>query len=50
MRNVVQLCLVLSVWLQMIFCPCINETTLLSFLRSFLGETRQIASLPEDIH
>ena len=30
------------VWLQIIFCS--------SFLRSFLGEKKQIASLPEDIH
>ena len=35
---------------QIIFCSCVNETTLFSFLRSFLREKRQIASLPEDIH
>ena len=36
--------------LQIIFCSCVNETTLFSFLRSFLREKRQIASFPEDIH
>ena len=25
-------------WLQIIFCPCVNETTLFSFLRSLLRE------------
>ena len=45
MRIVVQLCLALSVWLQIIFYSCVNETTRDTFLR----EKRQIASLPEDI-
>ena len=35
---------------QIIFCSCVNETRLFSFLRSFLRGKRQIASLPEDIH
>ena len=34
MRNVVQLCLALSAWLQIIFWSCVNETKLFSFLRS----------------
>ena len=38
------------VWMQIIFCSCVNETTLFSFLRSFLREKLQIVSLPEDIH
>ena len=46
MRNIVQLCMALSVWLQIMFCSCVNETTRDTFLR----EKRQIASLPEDIH
>ena len=33
MRNVIQL-----FWLQILFCLCINETTLFSFLRSLLLE------------
>ena len=40
----------LSVWLQIMFYSCVNETTLFSFLRSLLREKRKIASLPEDIH
>ena len=39
-----------SAWLQIIFCSCVNETTLFSFLRSLLGEKWRIASLPEDIY
>ena len=39
-----------NVWLQIIFCSCVNETTLSYILRSFLSEKRQIASLPEDVH
>ena len=32
------------VWLQIIFCSCINETRLFSFLHSLLHEKWQIAS------
>ena len=35
-----------SVWMQIIFCSCVKETVLFSFLRSLL---RSI-SLPKDIH
>ena len=45
MCNVVQLCLATN-----IFCSCVNETSLFSFLRSLLHEKWQIASIPEDIH
>ena len=38
MRNAVQMCLALSVWLQLIFCSCVRETVLFSFLRSLLRE------------
>ena len=31
-------CVWLCVWLQMIFCSCVNETTLFSLLRSLLRE------------
>ena len=34
------------VWLQIIFCLCVNENARDTLLR----EKRQIASLPEDIH
>ena len=40
----------LSVWLQIMFYSCVNETTLFSFLGSVLREKWKIASLPEDIH
>ena len=40
LRIMVCLCALFSncVWLQMIFCSCVNETTLFSFLRSLLRE------------
>ena len=38
-----------SVWLPIIFCSCVNETTLFSLLRSLLREKWQIALLLEDI-
>ena len=38
------------VWLQIIFCSCVKETVLFSFLRSLLRVKWQIASLPKDIH
>ena len=44
MRNVIQL-----FWLQILFCSCVNETTLFSFLQSLLREKWQIALLPKDI-
>ena len=34
---------------QIIFCSCVNESRLFSFLRSLLREKWQIASLPENI-
>ena len=36
--------------LQIIFCSCVHETTLFSFLRSPLLEKWQIATLPKDIY
>ena len=35
------------IWLHIIFCSCINETTLFSFLQLLLREKRHIASLME---
>ena len=42
-------CAMLSncVWLQIIFCSCVNETTLFSFLWSLLREKWQIACFPK---
>ena len=34
---------------QIIFCSCVNKTTVFSFLRLLLREKWQIAPLPEDI-
>ena len=36
-----------SVWLQRIFCSCVNETTLFSFLRSLLGENDRSLHFPK---
>ena len=38
-----------SVWLQIIFCSCVKETGLFSFLRSLIWKW-QTTSLPKDIH
>ena len=46
MDNVVQLCFGSSVWLQIMFCSCVNETTLLSFLRSLLRENGRSLRFP----
>ena len=35
-----------SVWLQMIFCSCVKETVLFSFLRSLLRENRRSLRFP----
>ena len=36
------------VWLQMIFCSCVNETTLFSLLRQFFCEIGNLLMLPTD--
>ena len=48
LQIIICICAIASncVWLQIIFCSFMNETSLSSFLR----EKWQIASLPEDIH
>ena len=46
MGNVVQLCFASSVWLQIMFCSYVNETTLLSFLRSLLLENGRSLRFP----
>ena len=46
MRNAVQLCLALRVWLQIIFCTCVTETVLFSFLWSLLCENGRSLCLP----
>ena len=35
------------VWLQIIFCSCVNETTLFSFLRSILRENGRSLHFPK---
>ena len=47
MRNVVQLYLVLSIWLQILFCSCVNETTLFLFLPSLLRENGRSLRFPK---
>ena len=39
-------CVWLCVWLQIIFCSCVNETTLLFFLRSLLRENGRSLRFP----
>ena len=50
MRNAVQLCLEVfgckSDWLQIIFCICVKETLLFSFLRSLLRENGRSLRFP----
>ena len=35
-----------GVWLQMIFCSCVKETVLFSFLRSLLSENGRLLRFP----
>ena len=35
-----------SVWLQIIFCSCVKETVLFSFLRSLLSENGRLLRFP----